>query len=318
MKMQKPDLIIKYDHYWNKNSAEHAIYKMRVFLLASKFWSFSQVLYRVMRTRFRKSRTLHIAKRLAPSKKTTDTMTKLIYTTLFLSISLIVKSQNYCDFIMNVQNYQDSVKLKHVGEYEIIDSATFDINTFLTFFNNIEFEKNYRISVCFFDDFLNGNPYIYAIKNDQELKDKNKKSMYNYLNKPELRAKNHIVPKDSKKGFLQYLFFYEFGEQFALKWHSYYNEKRIICSSDKLDSVINDLETSEMFSADSLGLIKLKEVSPEIAIESNDKYYIISWLENRTHSGIFKCTYQISKKRPNKIDRIKEEKLLDIYMNFIY
>ena len=245
-------------------------------------------------------------------------MNKLIFITLFLTISLIVKSQNSCDFIMNVQNYQDSVKLKHVGEYDIIDSATFNINTFLKFFDNIEFENDYRIGVYFFYTFLDGNPYLYAIKNDQELKDKNKKSLYNYLNKPELRAKNHIVPKDSEEGFLQYLFFYEFGEQFALKWHSYYNEKRIICSSDKLDSVINDLKTSEMFSADSLGLIKLKEVSTNITIESTDKYYIISWLENRTHSGIFRCTYQISKKRPYKIDRIKEDKLLEINMKFIY
>ena len=44
-------------------STQHAIYKMRVFVLASKFWGFSQVLYRGMRTRLCKSRTLHIAKR---------------------------------------------------------------------------------------------------------------------------------------------------------------------------------------------------------------------------------------------------------------
>ena len=36
---------------------------MRVFGLASKFWGFSQVLYRGMRTRLCKSRTLHIAVR---------------------------------------------------------------------------------------------------------------------------------------------------------------------------------------------------------------------------------------------------------------
>lgn len=245
-------------------------------------------------------------------------MNKLIYTTLFLTISLIVKSQNSCDFIMNVQNYQDSVKLKHVGDNDIIDSATFDINSYLTFFDNIEFERDYRIGVYYFDNFLDGNPYLYALKIEKELKNKNRNSLYNYLNKPELRAKYHIVPKNSERGFLQYLFFYEFGEQFALKWHSYYNEKRIICSPDKLDSVINDFETSEMFSADSLGLIKLKKVSPEITIESTDKYFIISWLENRTHSGIIRCTYQISKKSPNKIYRIKEEKHLEINMNFIY
>ena len=47
----------------NKNALQQAIYKMRVFRLTSKFRDFSQVLYRGMRTRLRKSRTLHIAVR---------------------------------------------------------------------------------------------------------------------------------------------------------------------------------------------------------------------------------------------------------------
>lgn len=156
-------------------------------------------------------------------------MNKLFHITLFLTISLIAKSQDNCDFIQNVQNYQDSVKLKYLGDYDIIDPTTFDINTYLSLFDNIKFKKDYNIGVYFFDNHLDGNPYLYALKNDQKLKDKNKKSLYNFLNKTEIRAKNHIVPKDSERGFLQYLFFYELGEQFALKWHSYYNEKRIIC-----------------------------------------------------------------------------------------
>lgn len=100
-------------------------------------------------------------------------MNKLIYTALFLTISLIVKSQNSCDFIMNIQNYQDSVKLKYVGDHHIIDSATFDINTYLTFFDNIEIEKDYKIGVYFFDNFLDGNPYLFAIRDGEEFKTNN-------------------------------------------------------------------------------------------------------------------------------------------------
>lgn len=230
----------------------------------------------------------------------------------------MVKSQNLCNFILDVQRYQDSVKLKLMGDCNIIDSTTFEIDTYLKFFDNIGFDRGHRIDVYFFDNVLDGNPYLYAVKHDKKLKHKNKKSMYKLLNNPKLRAKNHITPKDLDEGFLQYLFFYELGEQFALKWHSNYHEKRIICSSDMLNSVIHDLKTSDMFTADSIGLIKLKEVSPQISIESTKKYYIITWLENRTHTGIFKCTYQISRKRPNTIDKIKEEKLLDIDIDFIY
>jgi len=237
---------------------------------------------------------------------------------IILILPLISKAQDYCLFIQNIQNYQDSVKLKSVGERNIIDSSTFDIHKYLSFFDSVEVERGIRIGVYYFDNFLNGNPYLYAVKNKQSLNDSNLKALYKYINKPELRAKNHIIPKDSENGFLQYLFFSEMGEQFALKWHSYYNEKLIVCSQEKLLNVINELSKSDLFSADSIGLEKLKDVSPKITIERNEKDFIVTWLENRTHSGIYRCSYLIERKAPFSIVKINEERLLEIQMNFIY
>jgi len=96
-------------------------------------------------------------------------MNKLIIITLILTTPLIAKSQDYSDFIQNVQNYQDSVKLIHSGYYDIIDSETFDIDSYLSLFDNIVIEKEYKIGVYFFDNFLDGNPYLYALKNDERL-----------------------------------------------------------------------------------------------------------------------------------------------------
>ncbi len=231
---------------------------------------------------------------------------------------LISKSQDYCDFIQKTQNYQDSVKLKSNGEFDILDSNTFEINTYLSFFDKIEIEKGFKINVCFFDNFLDGNPYLYALKENEKITDKNKKSLYKALNKPDFRAKNHVKPKDSEIGFLQYLFFSEMGEQFALKWHANYERKYIICSSDMINRLIKEHTDDEMFSVDSISLEKLKRYPPEPTIKSNDNYYEITWIENRTHSGVFKCTYHIDRKVPFRIVRINEDKLLDIYINFLY
>lgn len=233
-------------------------------------------------------------------------------------IPLVSKSQNYCELIQKIQNYQDSVKLKSIGDNDIIDSKTFDIHTYLSYFDSVEVEKGFEINVYFFDNILDGNPYLYVLKENKKIVDKNKNSLYKFLNKTESRAKNHIIPKDSEKGFLQYLFFSEMGEQFALKWHSNYNEKRIICSSETLTNVINELSNSKKFTADSIGLTKLKDVSPKILIERNNKDYTITWIENRTHSGVFRCTYQLKRNEPYEIIRTREEKLLEINMNFIY
>ena len=61
---------------------------MRVFGLESKFWSFSQVLYRGMRTRLRKSRTLHIAVRCAAVSNRNQTPMKKILTLFLVCLNL--------------------------------------------------------------------------------------------------------------------------------------------------------------------------------------------------------------------------------------
>jgi hypothetical protein len=242
----------------------------------------------------------------------------------------MAKSQDYCDFIENVQKYQDSVKLKHIGDYDFLDSETFDIDKYLSSFDNIVIEKGYKIGVYFFDNFLDGNPYLYALKNDERLYDKNHKSLYIFLNKPEIRAKNHIVPKDSEIGFLQYLFFYEMGEQFALKWHSNYNEKFILCSKKKLDEVIkefkkyNQTQTGEneteipAFKVDLQALNKIAQIHPAVEIELTNEFCAITWIEYRTHSGIYQCKYRIQRQFPFKIEKINEEQLLEITIGFLY
>lgn len=257
-------------------------------------------------------------------------MIKLIHIITILLIPLIAKSQDYCNFIQNIQSYQDSVKLKHVGDYNVIDSETFDINTYLSLFDNIEVEMDYKIDVYFFDNFLDGNPYLYALRNNQILLDKNKKSLYKFLNKSEIRAKNHIFPKDSEKGFLQYLFFCEMGEQFALKWHSNYNEIFIICTEKKLDKVINEFkkynqpitgeDESEMpaFQVDLGDLDKFAQINPAIEIEMTNEFCEVTWIEDRTHSGIYKCKYKIQRQFPYKIEKINEEQLLEITIGFLY
>jgi hypothetical protein len=257
-------------------------------------------------------------------------MTKLIQITIFLSISLIANSQDYCDFIQNVQNYQDSVILKYNGDCDVIDSETFDINTYLSSFDKIDVEKDYKIGVYFFDNFLDGKPYLYALKNDQVLNDRNKRSLYKYLNQPEISAKNHIVPNDSDEGFLQYLFFHEMGDQFALKWHSNYNEKFIICTKKKLEEVINEFkkcnqpQTGEnetetpAFQVDLQELNKLTEINPNVEIELTNEFCTITWIEDRTHIGIYKCKYKIQRQFPYKIERINEEQILKITIGFFY
>lgn len=188
----------------------------------------------------------------------------------------------------------------------------------MAFFDKIKFEEGFQINVHFLNLFGAGSPFLYALKENEKLNYNDIDIFFTRSQNPEFEAKNHIVPNDSEIGSLQYLFFSEMGEQFALYWHSNYFEKYIICSSDRLLDVIDELSKSENFATAPTELMKLKNISPKIVIDTNKKYYTITWVEYRTHSGIFKCSYKIKRNKPYIIKLISEKRLLKINLNFVY
>ncbi len=277
---------------------------------------------------------------------------KIIVLSVILLFSTSTSAQELCNFILRVQDYQDSVKIKFNGEEDQIDSNTFNLKTYLNYFDKLILPVDLKIGIYYFDNFLDGKPYLYAMKKSQSfervidsltsqkvvidnrrVKLKKDNAILWFINSE--KAKNVVIPEDSDLGFLQYLFFNVMGEQFALKWHSNYDEKYIICNHDQLINLSykfgiqksysemkrSDQETEielEPFTIDKTDLESLIEHPSQIKITYNPDFYYITWLENRTHSGIFECTYKIERHIPYKIESISENLLLHIYMNFIY
>jgi len=120
------------------------------------------------------------------------------------------------------------------------------------------------------------------------------------------------------------------GEQFALKWHSNYNKKFIICTKNKLDEVINEFKKynqpqtgeneAEMpdFQVNLEELDKFSQINPEVKVEMTKEFCEATWIEDRIHSGIYKCKYKIQRQFPYKIEKINEERLLEITIGFLY
>jgi hypothetical protein len=254
----------------------------------------------------------------------------------FIAFQKIARAQYYCDFIKKVQKYQASVKLIYQGQYDIIDLATFDLDTYLEFFNKLVIPDGMKIKVYYFDNNFNGSPFLYSIRSTQNIdeiidsiytykikinptQEINKRFLYyDFLNDSCSKAKNNVIPENSDFGFFQYLFFSEMGEQFALKWHTRIESKKIICSNEMINRFIKEHKNNTRFYVDSISLEKLRQCSPTPIVKSSETYYEITWIENRTHSGVFKCTYRIEKESPFRIKKIKEKKILDIIRNFVY
>lgn len=92
----------------------------------------------------------------------------IVLTFLFNLNNNQVAAQTYTYFINKVQTYQDSIKLTS-GESTSIDSTTFNFDEYIRMFNKIKPESNYKLGCEFFDNFLDGQPYIYALKDTNSL-----------------------------------------------------------------------------------------------------------------------------------------------------
>ena len=110
------------------------------------------------------------------------------------------------------------------------------------------------------------------------------------------KAKNNIIPNDSKFGYLQCLYFHLFGENFALKWHSNYTKGNVIFSRKEMERLYNFYNTSSDFTIEKDDLKKIKKLLTkrfEPVMKMTGKSCEITWYESFLHLGFYKRTYKI-------------------------
>lgn len=299
----------------------------------------------------------------------------LISCILFLGILLISRAQNSTRFIKQVRQYQDSIKMDRKTYYKTIDPTTFNLNYYMHLYNKIHLDTKLEYDYVFFDNRLDGKPYIFVREhsfdlgkyleqeaskalrtssrtriyktekprivhpkpfqflndsaiiepaeeilefNDEEYNGFIKHKLYRFLNDSINRAYNRVVPEDSEEGYIQYLFFREMGEQFALKWHESYNEKSVIANAIDIKQILIKYTNNSAFECNQKDLKKISKIDPTPCVKLDKDSCIITWYEIETHRGIFKRTYSISRSFPYCIQRLVNTCLLEINITFVY
>jgi hypothetical protein len=275
----------------------------------------------------------------------------ILFIMLFLT-AFIAKAQiSETVFIEKVQTYQDSVKIKWGRDLfeDALDPATFNIKDYMKMFNALKLKDPIHEYGCFyFDNFLDGKPYIYTGNHDFdimehvragagkiEMEDEERErfirsELYRFLNDSVNRACNNVIPEDCVEGYLQYLFFREFGEQFALKWHAANKKKRIIYTRKDIEKIMDEYGTNQispcdsaeaetpLFECDPVELNELLTVNPVPVICLDADNCLISLYEIEPHNGIYRRTYSIGRFYSYNIILKDEKKLVDITSNFIF
>lgn len=253
----------------------------------------------------------------------------------FLLIVFCTKADNYSSCIDKIQKYQSGVRIIRGYKDDYLDPQTFNLDTYLAFFDRLEFDKSKIFDVYYFDNYLDGNPYLYVIDSvkdfdysvkeyslNQKLsstkKALSKSIIYQFLSDSTSRARNFVIPVDSTLGYLQYLYFAEMGEKFALKWHALTRSQQVVCSIEELSSELNNFKDRQSTTLDTINVDGLRNLQIEPIIKSNaDNTCSITWIEMRDY-GVCRCKYSIEKTRPFRIKLIDEEYIVRINSLMIY
>lgn len=222
---------------------------------------------------------------------------------LFFSNFPGIAQFNAGEFIEKVQTFQDSTKIEYNKDTKRNQLVCFDFGKYMQMFNALKIkDSHYVFDYFYFSEDLSGTPFIYVRKPPFDLLSHFKATMknpedgsgrmsldqkvFNFLTDSINRACNNIIPEDTEEGYMQYLFFHEFGEQFALFWHANYKKRSIVYSEIEMKEIAkqcaemncdkgapNDTEmpVEECFECDSIALTEMLKtgVSPIIEMQEN-------------------------------------------------
>ncbi len=131
----------------------------------------------------------------------------------------------------------------------------------------------------------------------------------NFLTDSTNKACNNVIPEDTKEGYMQYLFFHEYGEQFALAGHSLQKKRTIVCSETEVEEIAKrcagmkcdkNVPQEECCECDSIALAETLRTGVSPIIEMREDGCFITLYEKDT-SGLFKETFQVMRSQPYKV-----------------
>ncbi|MDE6046933.1 MAG: hypothetical protein K2G10_06530, partial [Alistipes sp.] len=225
------------------------------------------------------------------------------------------------DFIAMINILQDCIgKLPH-EELFGPKGTSFDIRSYMNFYNAIRLKDPNQVFSCFYlDDGIDGMPYILAIDKDSDVLERAEALFSETKRLRDLRifdqlrallknysAKQCVVSEDTPMGYLQLLHFYEFGESFSLFSCAFSCRKFVETSVVHAMELSSDEDNFLGQGADRTPLTELQNRSSrkwktligkdlEPAIEWDEDYCTITWVENHARWGLRRCRYRISRK----------------------
>lgn len=242
-----------------------------------------------------------------------------------------VECQKQVDKIRRLQKKASSEAFYKALHKSIADAykllrSRFDFNDYFKILKHISIKKGWKIDFYYNYRGTGGEPVIFAYKENYNI-DFDALSFSPFGGLPGTEEidedyLSHIVLDGSKESFFEYVLLSLIADQFALWWHSNYNDLQIICTSEavertlKNDEILKDIKevSKDNFLInifDSLTIEELSKVNFAPSVKFRENYAIVRVVTFTKWGGFYEMKFYISKQFPHKELKFKKKQLVD-------
>lgn len=224
-----------------------------------------------------------------------------------------ISAKKYQKIIEDLKNYQNkSFVPDSEEEFEKL-KETIKIDKYFDLLPNISVQQGWKFDYGYYKDEHGGAPKIFAYKEcDKKELDKNK-----YL--PPNKGDNHLrhVSLDGSVGsFLQYIILKLLGEQFALFWHSLYNDKEIVFTHKAVEKILK--RDDDEINFDNKFIETARNINPKPYVEIDIEKVLVRIVIFTKYGGFIEHKYHIKKNFPHEITNKEEKTLVEYFCKIRY
>lgn len=204
--------------------------------------------------------------------------------------------EKYQRMINEIKKYQEKANFPDNEEDLKELKETIKIEKYFDLLPNISIEKGWKVDYGYHKDQHGGSPRIFAYKKCYQTELNQNK----YL--PPNKAENylkHINLDGTKDSYLQYIILILLGNQFALYWHSNYNDKEIIFTKNAIEKILKRKDDYFRFEEKFKDIAR--NINPEPNIKINIEKVLVRIVIFTKWGGFIEHTYHIDRNFPRQL-----------------
>jgi len=210
--------------------------------------------------------------------------------------------------VQQLQDMQPEEIPEHLQKEDATrEAGDFDPNSYFKVLKHLSMRPGYVLDYVYqFDPSFGGLPRLYARPVcEQPLRSAEEYEHWRTTNS----LLNFLETDDSAAGFFELAVFLQIAGQFYLFWHANYNDHRIVCDGEALETILtspNDF--GNLLSDGVIEQARALDVEPLVVFD--DETVRVQVLLFTKWGGFSRATFTISRDFPHQIEAVKSETLV--------